>query len=379
MQGSVVLYHWIQFLQDSCLDCLGIDGVLLAENSKIQKILLAYNDVEQKQEFDCCCICFMEIKGTDFEVITECRHSYCRKCLSQHCKSKLEDGEMTSIKCPDPDCKAPVDGSVVKSLIPEKLFEQYDKNLLNFALRSMSSTVWCPRLSCQYPAQSQENLNLGECPQCSLAFCLKCHRAYHGTGWCKEDEPRKPVHPSQVKSFAQILQDQKGKDLLELEQIMSKKGVRTAIMHAVSTVNSTFSNMSKKEKQDLVRTYRSLSATKKNKLFKQYGQPHVEYFASGGIYDRQHFFKFLGDLTRESAEQARKTNQEEETTKYDMMAAVFVSEAIKCCPLCMAPIEKNGGCHHMHCRLCNGHFCWDCSQSMQLCSETKCNGKYLRQ
>ena len=32
----------------------------------------------------------------------------------------------------------------------------------------------------------------------------------------------------------------------------------------------------------------------------------------------------------------------------------------KPCPNCSKPIEKNQGCHHMHCISCNFHFCWTC-------------------
>ncbi|EFC43615.1 predicted protein [Naegleria gruberi] len=32
----------------------------------------------------------------------------------------------------------------------------------------------------------------------------------------------------------------------------------------------------------------------------------------------------------------------------------------KDCPKCHTPIEKNGGCNHMHCHKCQHHFCWVC-------------------
>jgi hypothetical protein len=30
------------------------------------------------------------------------------------------------------------------------------------------------------------------------------------------------------------------------------------------------------------------------------------------------------------------------------------------CPVCIAPIEKNGGCSHVECTSCGAHFCWKC-------------------
>lgn len=38
----------------------------------------------------------------------------------------------------------------------------------------------------------------------------------------------------------------------------------------------------------------------------------------------------------------------------------------KCCPACFVEIEKNGGCNHMKCRMCNNNFCWQCGQFSEL-------------
>lgn len=38
----------------------------------------------------------------------------------------------------------------------------------------------------------------------------------------------------------------------------------------------------------------------------------------------------------------------------------FVTPDIKCCPQCFVTIEKNGGCSHMRCRMCQYDFCWTC-------------------
>ena len=35
------------------------------------------------------------------------------------------------------------------------------------------------------------------------------------------------------------------------------------------------------------------------------------------------------------------------------------------CPKCGVPIEKNLGCRHMHCTMCDHHWCWSCGKSMQ--------------
>ena len=49
---------------------------------------------------------------------------------------------------------------------------------------------------------------------------------------------------------------------------------------------------------------------------------------------------------------------------------------VKPCPTCHCPIQKDGGCHHMNCAHCGAHFCWDCLQHMQKCSQTNCLGRW---
>lgn len=38
----------------------------------------------------------------------------------------------------------------------------------------------------------------------------------------------------------------------------------------------------------------------------------------------------------------------------------WMSVHTKPCPKCTNPIEKNGGCNHIHCTQCKNHFCWVC-------------------
>ena len=36
----------------------------------------------------------------------------------------------------------------------------------------------------------------------------------------------------------------------------------------------------------------------------------------------------------------------------------WLTKNTKPCSSCGAPIQRNGGCNHMTCSRCHGHFCW---------------------
>ncbi|RYO80508.1 hypothetical protein DL766_003692 [Monosporascus sp. MC13-8B] len=61
------------------------------------------------------------------------------------------------------------------------------------------------------------------------------------------------------------------------------------------------------------------------------------------------------------AEEKRKVEArkkaEEEATQVAFTNRTF-SNPVKPCPKCKRPIEKRGGCNHMHCPLCNINFDW---------------------
>ena len=46
-----------------------------------------------------------------------------------------------------------LDALLVRRLTGDAEFARYDAHLLHSAIRSMSHTVWCPKVECQHPAQ----------------------------------------------------------------------------------------------------------------------------------------------------------------------------------------------------------------------------------
>ena len=356
-EGEVVLYSWHQTIQMGALEILNVKDEIRIVCLETFFTIRDHDQNLKSQRFDICCICFEELSGTQFHVLFECQHSFCKSCLGQHCQSKIVDGLMTNVSCPDLDCKGMVDPHIVKDLVDSKQYSMYDQALLNKAIRSMSHTVWCPRLDCQHPAQSFEDKNLGQCPVCAFSFCLKCQKAYHGTNNCIEEEEEVDRDPWKTP-----------KDVEHVTRILQKYGPTHAVYHVNKFVFSMFSSLDKNEMRVLKRSYRSgLPEEYREELYAQYGKAYLEYFCEGN-YHAGGVSKLLYDLSQE--------HRKDLGSMAKLFAELGTAGDIRPCPTCRVPIQKNGGCHHMKCTNCGGNYCWDCFQPMKACTETKCLGKY---
>ncbi|KAF2815428.1 uncharacterized protein BDZ99DRAFT_459295 [Mytilinidion resinicola] len=61
------------------------------------------------------------------------------------------------------------------------------------------------------------------------------------------------------------------------------------------------------------------------------------------------------------AEYKRQAGLTEEQKKQEAAMAEFLREKLtKRCPKCEILIQKDKGCDHMTCTVCNSQFCWDC-------------------
>ena len=282
--GEVVLYNFILFIQESTLSTLGITNALFLESPATADSIIRLDDEMSKVELRCCDICFLELQGSDFETLSECLHTYCRDCLVQHCVSRIASGQMTNVLCPDPDCRSKVDCNIVKRLVDPNLFELYDRTNLNFAIQSMSNTVWCPRRSCEHPAQAILEDNLGQCPMCGMSFCLQCKAAYHGKSPCKED----------TKTVLDI-QDNHDKDLDLYRKLMKKRGLKEAHLFAKTAVTALFYHLEIREVRQMRQNYLAMSDEKRDELHNMYGAPFVTFFM-GNMDSSDEFMKFLDNL-----------------------------------------------------------------------------------
>ncbi len=255
-EGEVVLYHWYQLLRDRALETLEIEDRLTVESGQVLRELVRLDAKAKGTRFSECLICFSELSCQDFEVAGEkgCNHFYCRRCLAVYCRTQIEDeGNQAGVKCPDPACDSVLDHGVVRRLVGTRLFEHYDRGMLHRAIRSMSSTTWCPRVDCQHPAQVREAERCGQCPACGFVFCTQCERTFHGPTRCDSHQ----LH------LLEAAREEDGaggeaapsKDLDELEGMLRSVGLAKAKEHVDRVVGEMLSSLTHGERERLATQY----------------------------------------------------------------------------------------------------------------------------
>ncbi|KAK9950833.1 hypothetical protein M0R45_006299 [Rubus argutus] len=80
--------------------------------------------------------------------IQNCTHSYCEDCINNYVASKLQENiNVTSIKCPVPDCKGSLDCEYCRPILPPEVFEKWGSALCE-AIIVGSQRFYCPFKDC---------------------------------------------------------------------------------------------------------------------------------------------------------------------------------------------------------------------------------------
>jgi E3 ubiquitin-protein ligase RNF14 len=160
----------------------------------------------------------------------DCGHVFCVECLQDFYNNAIKEGDLTFVRCLDPDCAkkriaaqaaSKKKRKVKTQLSPSELLQiplepeivaRYVKLKRKAALESDKNTIYCPRSWCQGAARSKKHKKsvgpeaddssdeegenddqapkapkfvagtdlLSVCEDCSYAFCSRCYQGWHG-------------------------------------------------------------------------------------------------------------------------------------------------------------------------------------------------------
>ena len=195
--AQIVIEKWVDDREGLCSQA-GVELPPDLGSANRPKILHHQKSVTESE----CQVCF--------EVVTEkisvlCGHVICKLCWEEYLKEKINTGNVSKLKCPAYDCSELVPMSVIQSLIPEEIFQKYQKFGLDKFVNSKSDIKWCPHPGCgravQVPVSSTEDDTQGAAAaldvnsqnkysrnvDCGLGhfFCWSCSKTAHDPCTCE--------------------------------------------------------------------------------------------------------------------------------------------------------------------------------------------------
>lgn len=234
--GAAILHHWQQFISQEWYSVLNMEHSLTLKYQnpaslqsdwdpravqemknllKLVPYLIEFDHQRKTEVFKMslfpCDICLQTLQGLECVSLQGCTHVYCKVCVQGHITTKINEGSVGKIECPSLDCTQEIPPGIIQELISPKLFERYDKLLLQRTLESMTDIAYCPRPTCRSVTVKEENSNMAVCPSCKFAFCVLCKRTWHGVAPCK-------VLPEDIKELKESYESGDSNTRKSLEQ-----------------------------------------------------------------------------------------------------------------------------------------------------------------
>lgn len=148
---------------------------------------------EQHREEDTssftCEICIEPVPfNKRFKMNRSCNHhSYCLGCVAKYIQAKIEEYNVSEIKCPGLECEKLLDPLLCRSILSANLFVRWCDVLCESAL-SKHQKVYCPFPDCSSLIlnECRGKVKKTKCPNCKKWLCFQCQLPWHTGYRCKE-------------------------------------------------------------------------------------------------------------------------------------------------------------------------------------------------
>ena len=130
-----------------------------------------------------CPICY---ENTDeYEMIghDQCDHRYCGRCIFEHVKAKISDGE-TKITCPDSYCDEYIPHETIISII----YEDDDVNKRYRQNNALLDNNHCICIECDEVVKKSDDTNKVFCQYCDIYFCAICKGTHYDYDDCSNED-----------------------------------------------------------------------------------------------------------------------------------------------------------------------------------------------
>ncbi|XP_026434776.1 E3 ubiquitin-protein ligase RNF14-like [Papaver somniferum] len=165
--GQEIVYPWADWIQNSSLSYLEFGNRI--------PLTASFGKVDNAGDRRA----ISESVSPDVDTRTRfvklpCKHFFCRNCMVTYSTMQAKEGG--AILCPQIKCSELVPPGLIKSLLGDETFEQWESLLFHKTLDSMSDIVYCPR--CDMACLEDED-HLAQCTECFFTFCSRCRDKLH--------------------------------------------------------------------------------------------------------------------------------------------------------------------------------------------------------
>jgi len=142
-------------------------------------------------------------------LLDSCNHRFCQSCLQGYLTTKINDGAVKEIKCPDPKCTNIINVSDIKHSVTSETFTKYEKFTLHKALQDMKDVTFCPKAGCNNAMISGADNNgtgndlMMKCSGCNFTYCTKCKEEWHSDSTCEQYQSWKLENNLSEKKYAE--------------------------------------------------------------------------------------------------------------------------------------------------------------------------------
>jgi IBR domain, a half RING-finger domain len=132
-----------------------------------------------------CLICQNSLNLVNSVSIPECMDIYCKKCLHEYIKLRIQESQVLTMPCPNHECRIEINEATIKALVSEELYEKYLSFKKNEELSKDPYLRWCPKPNCKGYDIGSLSKNQLTCNVCEFNYCYYCGEVWHSNTKCK--------------------------------------------------------------------------------------------------------------------------------------------------------------------------------------------------
>ena len=136
-----------------------------------------------------CSIC--QISSSTYLIFIEtCDHLFCRPCIYEYLKIRIEESQVLTMPCPYDQCNSQILDSEIGKIVSSELYNKFLRFKKVEELNKEPFLRWCPKPDCEGYDKGSLKINKLQCNICKHKYCFYCGDPWHRWRKCKFSEDK---------------------------------------------------------------------------------------------------------------------------------------------------------------------------------------------